>query len=143
VSNGINSVRSLCPLVQKGKIIILTQLGGYLVASGGQALFVVLGEQGADVCDLLSITELRLGVECQRNHYRNPSIMVPLLPTTLTLQEVGKEILRCYLEVFFIQKEVARVLNISLRTLHVKVRAYGLPTRPCRMSNSPSAKIAV
>jgi DNA-binding NtrC family response regulator len=61
----------------------------------------------------------------------------------VTLQEAEKEILRCYLEVFPTKKEVARVLNIGLRTLHAKIRAYGLPARPRRVSIPHSAKRAV
>jgi two-component system response regulator AtoC len=64
------------------------------------------------------------------------------LPVGVTLQEAEKEILRCYLEVFPTKKEVARVLNIGLRTLHAKIRVYGLPTRPRRLSTPPNAKIA-
>jgi len=56
------------------------------------------------------------------------------LPMGMTLQEAEKEILRCYLEVFPTKKEVARVLNIGLRTLHAKIKAYGLPTRHRRSS---------
>jgi two-component system response regulator AtoC len=51
------------------------------------------------------------------------------LPIGVTLREAEKEILRCYLEVFPTKKEVARVLGIGLRTLHAKIKAYGLPTR--------------
>ena len=65
------------------------------------------------------------------------------LPIGITLQEAEKEILRCYLEVFPTKKEVARVLHIGLRTLHAKIKAYGLPTRPRRRSLPHSAKIAV
>jgi len=65
------------------------------------------------------------------------------LPIGLTLQEAEKEILRCYLEVFPTKKEVAHVLNIGLRTLHAKIKAYGLPTRHRRLSAPHSAKIAV
>jgi DNA-binding NtrC family response regulator len=65
------------------------------------------------------------------------------LPIGVTLQEAEKEILRCYLEVFPTRKEVARVLNIGLRTLHAKIRAYGLPSRRGRSSSPTSAKIAV
>jgi DNA-binding NtrC family response regulator len=65
------------------------------------------------------------------------------LPIGVTLQQAEKEILRCYLEVFPTKKEVARVLNIGLRTLHAKIRTYGLPTRPRRVSIPHSAKRAV
>jgi DNA-binding NtrC family response regulator len=51
------------------------------------------------------------------------------LPIGVTLQDAEKEILRCYLEAYPTRKEVARVLNIGLRTLHAKIKAYGLPTR--------------
>ena len=51
------------------------------------------------------------------------------LPIGITLQEAEKEILRSYLEAFPTKKEVAHVLNMSLRTLHAKIKAYGLPTR--------------
>jgi two-component system response regulator AtoC len=65
------------------------------------------------------------------------------LPIGVTLQEAEKEILRCYLEVFPTKKEVARVLNIGLRTLHAKIKAYGLLTRHRRSPALHSAKIAV
>jgi DNA-binding NtrC family response regulator len=65
------------------------------------------------------------------------------LPIGVTLQEAEKEILRCYLVAFPTKKEVARVLNIGLRTLHAKIKAYGLPARRRRASPSSSAKIAV
>jgi DNA-binding NtrC family response regulator len=58
------------------------------------------------------------------------------LPMGMTLQEAEKEILRCYLEVFPTKKEVARALNIGLRTLHAKIKAYGLPSRHRRSSSS-------
>lgn len=61
----------------------------------------------------------------------------------VTLQEAEKEILRCYLEVFPTKKEVARALNIGLRTLHAKIKAYGLPTRPRRLPFSHSAEKAL
>jgi two-component system NtrC family response regulator len=51
------------------------------------------------------------------------------LPIGMTWQETEKEILRSYLEAFPTKKAVAEVLQISLRTLHTKVKAYGLPTR--------------
>jgi DNA-binding NtrC family response regulator len=51
------------------------------------------------------------------------------LPMGVTLQDAEKEILRCYLETYPTRKEVARVLNIGLRTLHAKIKAYGLPAR--------------
>lgn len=51
------------------------------------------------------------------------------LPIGMTWQEAEKEILRSYLEAFPTKKAVAEVLQISLRTLHAKVKAYGLPTR--------------
>jgi len=65
------------------------------------------------------------------------------LPIGVTLQEAEKEILRCYLETFPTKKEVARVLNIGLRTLHAKIKAYGLPVRRRRFSAAYSAKIAI
>jgi len=61
----------------------------------------------------------------------------------VTLQEAEKEILRCYLEVFPTKKEVARALNIGLRTLHAKIKAYGLPARPRRLPLPHSAEKAV
>jgi DNA-binding NtrC family response regulator len=51
------------------------------------------------------------------------------LPIGVTLQDAEKEILRCYLETYPTRKEAARVLNIGLRTLHAKIKAYGLPLR--------------
>jgi DNA-binding NtrC family response regulator len=65
------------------------------------------------------------------------------LAVGLTLQEAEKEILRCYLTVFPTKKEVARVLNIGLRTLHAKIKAYGLPARPRRLPLPHSAERAV
>lgn len=64
------------------------------------------------------------------------------LPVGITMQEAEKEILRCYLETFRTKTEVARVLNIGLRTLHAKVKAYGLPTRRRPALPRQSAKIA-
>jgi DNA-binding NtrC family response regulator len=58
------------------------------------------------------------------------------IPIGVTLQEAEKEILRCYLEVFPTKKEVARVLNIGLRTLHAKIKTYGLPIRHRHSSSS-------
>ena len=51
------------------------------------------------------------------------------LPIGMTWQEAEKEILRSYLEAYPTKKAVAEALQISLRTLHAKVKAYGLPTR--------------
>jgi DNA-binding NtrC family response regulator len=65
------------------------------------------------------------------------------LPIGVTLQEAEKEILRCYLEAYPTKKEVARVLNIGLRTLHAKIKAYGLPTRRQFSVPPHNAKIAV
>lgn len=56
------------------------------------------------------------------------------LPVGLTLKEAEKEILRCYLEAFPTKKEAARALNIGLRTLHAKVKEYGLTS--CRQDPS-------
>ena len=64
------------------------------------------------------------------------------LPLGVTLQDAEKEILRCYLEVYPTRKEVARVLNIGLRTLHAKIKAYGLPTRRHAHGATHRAKIA-
>lgn len=61
------------------------------------------------------------------------------LPIGITLREAEKEILRCYLETYPTKKEVARVLNVGLRTLHAKIKAYGLPTRR-RRSSSPEVQ---
>jgi DNA-binding NtrC family response regulator len=65
------------------------------------------------------------------------------LPIGVTLQEAEKEILRCYLAAFPTKKEVARRLNIGLRTLHAKIKAYGLPARRRPASSPSSAKMAV
>jgi len=65
------------------------------------------------------------------------------LPIGVTLHEAEKEILRCYLDVFPTKKEVARVLGIGLRTLHAKIKAYGLPVRRRRTLAPQSATIAV
>lgn len=64
------------------------------------------------------------------------------LPIGVTFQDAEKEILRCYLEVYPTRKEVARVLNIGLRTLHAKIKAYGLPTRRHANGTPHRARIA-
>lgn len=64
------------------------------------------------------------------------------LPLGVTLQDAEKEILRCYLETYPTRKEVARVLNIGLRTLHAKIKAYGLPARRHANGARHRAKIA-
>ncbi len=64
------------------------------------------------------------------------------LPIGVTLQDAEKEILRCYLEIYPTRKEVARVLNIGLRTLHAKIKAYGLPLRRAGNEASSRAKSA-
>ena len=69
-----------------------------------------------------------------------PTLTDIRLPIGVTWQEAEKEILRCYLEVYPTKKEVARVLGIGLRTLHAKIKAYGLPAR---RHGSRNAKMAV
>ena len=64
------------------------------------------------------------------------------LPIGVTLQDAEKEILRCYLEAYPTRKEVARVLKIGLRTLHTKIKAYGLATRRHTNGTPHRAKIA-
>jgi two-component system NtrC family response regulator len=64
------------------------------------------------------------------------------LPIGMTLQDAEKEILRCYLETYPTRKEVAQVLNIGLRTLHAKIKAYGLPARRHANGATEGAKIA-
>jgi DNA-binding NtrC family response regulator len=64
------------------------------------------------------------------------------LPIGATLQEAEKEILRRYLETYPTRKEVARVLNIGLRTLHAKIKAYGLPARR-RVNDAPPQRARI
>jgi len=71
-----------------------------------------------------------------------PSSTEIRLPIGVTLREAEKEILRCYLEVFPTKKEVARVLNMSLRTLHAKIKTYGLPVRRRHAAALHSAKMS-
>ena len=47
-------------------------------------------------------------------------------PVGLTMEEAEKEIIRRYLEYFPTKKKAARVLSIGLRTLHHKVKKFGL-----------------
>ncbi len=47
-----------------------------------------------------------------------------------TLDEAEKEIIRRTLDAYPTVKESARVLGIGLRTLHSKIRRYGLRRRP-------------
>ncbi|MBI3300904.1 MAG: sigma-54-dependent Fis family transcriptional regulator, partial [Deltaproteobacteria bacterium] len=65
------------------------------------------------------------------------------LPVGLTLKEAEKEILRCYLEVFPTKKEAAWALNIGLRTLHAKVKEYGLASHRQEPSARKGAEMAV
>jgi DNA-binding NtrC family response regulator len=44
----------------------------------------------------------------------------------VTMEEAEREIIRCYLEHFSTKKEAARALRIGLRTLHHKVKRFGL-----------------
>ena len=60
----------------------------------------------------------------------------------MTLQEAEKEIVRRYLEMYPTRKEVAEVLGIGLRTLHAKIKAYGLPLRRAGNGASRRAKTA-
>jgi DNA-binding NtrC family response regulator len=60
------------------------------------------------------------------------------LPIGITLQDAEKEIVRRYLEIYPTRKEVAKVLDIGLRTLQAKIKAYGLPLR--RASNEASLR---
>jgi DNA-binding NtrC family response regulator len=64
------------------------------------------------------------------------------LPVGMTLQDAEKEIVRRYLEMYRTRKEVAEVLDIGLRTLHAKIKAYGLPLRRAGSGLSRRAKIA-
>jgi DNA-binding NtrC family response regulator len=48
------------------------------------------------------------------------------LPVGVTMEEVEKEIIRRYLEYFPTKKEAAHALRIGLRTLHHKVKKFGL-----------------
>ena len=74
------------------------------------------------------------------NIHAVPTLTEIHLPIGVTWQEAEKEILRCYLEVYPTKKEAARVLGIGLRTLHAKIKAYGLPAR---RRGSRNAKMAV
>ena len=64
------------------------------------------------------------------------------LPIGVTLQEAEKEILRRYLEIYPTRKEVAQVLQIGLRTLQAKIKAYDLPLRRTGYSARIRAKSA-
>jgi DNA-binding NtrC family response regulator len=48
------------------------------------------------------------------------------LPVGVTMEEAEKEIIRRYLEYFPTKKEAAHALRIGLRTLHHKVKKFGL-----------------
>jgi DNA-binding NtrC family response regulator len=45
-----------------------------------------------------------------------------------TMADIEREILRHYLEAYPTKKAVAQALGIGLRTLHVKIKKYGLPS---------------
>jgi two-component system response regulator AtoC len=47
-------------------------------------------------------------------------------PVGITMEEAEREIIRRYLEYFPTKKEAARALRIGLRTLHHKVKKFGL-----------------
>lgn len=50
------------------------------------------------------------------------------LSVGLTMEEAEKEIIRHYLEHFSTKKEVAKALNIGLRTLYLKIKKLNLPS---------------
>ena len=50
------------------------------------------------------------------------------LSVGLTMEEAEKEIIRHYLEHFPTKKEVAKALNIGLRTLYLKIKKLNLPS---------------
>lgn len=50
------------------------------------------------------------------------------LSVGLTMEEAEKEIIRHYLEHFATKKEVAKALNIGLRTLYLKIKKLNLPS---------------
>ena len=64
------------------------------------------------------------------------------LPIGMTLQDAGEKIVRRYLEIYPTRKEVAKVLDIGLRTLQAKIKAYGLPLRRAGNEASLRAKTA-
>ena len=64
------------------------------------------------------------------------------LPIGMTLREAEKEIVRRYLEMYPTRKAVAEVLDIGLRTLHAKIKAYSLPLRRAGTGVSRRAKTA-
>jgi transcriptional regulator with PAS, ATPase and Fis domain len=47
-------------------------------------------------------------------------------PVGVTMEEVEREIIRRYLEYFPTKKEAAHALRIGFRTLHHKVKKFGL-----------------
>ena len=49
-----------------------------------------------------------------------------MLPVGITMEEAEKEIIRHYLEYFHTKKEAAKALDIGLRTLFHKIKAYHL-----------------
>ena len=58
------------------------------------------------------------------------------LPVGVTMEEVEKEIIRRYLEHFPTKKEAAHALKIGLRTLHHKVKKFGLSPSEARPKQS-------
>jgi DNA-binding NtrC family response regulator len=54
------------------------------------------------------------------------------LPVGVTMEEVEKEIIRRYLDYFPTKKEAAHALKIGLRTLHHKVKKFGLTSSESR-----------
>jgi DNA-binding NtrC family response regulator len=86
------------------------------------------------------IGERDLPANIRAAHSRQTEIR---LAVGVTLKEAEKEILRCYLEVFPTKKEVARALSIGLRTLHAKIKEYGLASRAQELSVLKDAEMAV
>jgi len=58
-------------------------------------------------------------------------------PVGVTMEEVEKELIRRYLEYFPTKKEAAQALRIGLRTLHHKVKKFGLASSASHSKPQP------
>ena len=58
------------------------------------------------------------------------------LPVGITMEEFERELIRRYLDYFPTKKEAAHALNIGLRTLHHKVKQFGLTSAQPRAKQS-------
>jgi len=58
-------------------------------------------------------------------------------PVGVTMEEVEKELIRRYLEYFPTKKEAAQALKIGLRTLHHKVKKFGLVSSESHSKQQP------